>query len=314
MSEGRPAGLATLETLGTAVERFSSVRRKPLLLMYYPDAYGQMDVGDVKDLYDEFRDNGISKERRLPSLDVIIHTFGGNPNAAYLLAQVVRSMSHKVSILVPEYSYSGGTLFSMCGDEVLFADNARLSPIDITLSAVESDEHFELANVDYYMRFTRDCLDMVLDVISKKYESGEFRPQTRVESDLLVEMVKQVTAHDVGKFFRERTLTGFYAERLLMDYMLRTINNRNTLKDKIIRTILFELPSHEFDMDFAICSQMGLPVKQMTIRESDSSKSIVEQLNQLTLQGLICPDEENNVKVPYFKLHVSRNRTTRRHN
>jgi len=281
------------------------MRRKPLVVMYYPEAFGEINIGDVQDLYDEFRSQGVSRESKLDSLDVLIHTYGGDPNAAYLLAQVVRGMTRNVTIIVPEYAFSAGTLFSMCGDKVLFGDNSRLSPIDITLTAVESEEEFELANVDYYMKFTRDSLGMVLDVMKQKYETGEFRPETTVESELLVEMVKQVTAHDVGKFYRERTLTGFYAERLLLDYMLRTMNNRNTLKDKIIRAILFELPAHEFEMDFPICAALGLPVEQLTIRQSDASKAIVEQLRDLTLQGLICPDDEGNKKVPYFKLHLT---------
>jgi len=140
--------------------------------------------------------------------------------------------------------------------------------------------------------------------MKQKYDAGDFPMETHVESELLVEMVKQVTAHNLGKFFRERTLTGHYAERLLLDYMFQTANNKNTVKDKIIQRILFELPAHEFDMDFPICAELGLQVKQMTIRESDTSKAIIEQLNELTLQGLICPDDEGNLKVPYFKLYA----------
>ena len=83
MSERNGLAPASLDSLNLGIRRFSEGRRRPLLVMYYPEIYGHIDDSDVKDLYDEFRENGVSRESQLENLDVMIHTLGGSPNAIF---------------------------------------------------------------------------------------------------------------------------------------------------------------------------------------------------------------------------------------
>lgn len=69
-----------------ACRQIMGLRQRPLLVLYYPTPYGQMTQGDIKDCYQTFRTFGIRPEQPLAKLDVLIHTFGGDPVAAFRLA------------------------------------------------------------------------------------------------------------------------------------------------------------------------------------------------------------------------------------
>ena len=104
--------------------------------------------------------------------------------------------------------------------------------------------------------------------------------------------------------FRERELTGFYARSLLMDYMFIQVPNRKDITEKIVRALLFEYPAHTFCMDYHICSKLGLPVKEMDIATSDTTKKIITLLRLLTSQGVICRDVSDSYKLPFIKLYT----------
>jgi ClpP class serine protease len=63
-------------------------------------------------------------------IDVIIHTPGGLVLAADQIAQALLRHKAKVTVFVPHYAMSGGTLVALAADEVAMAPNAVLGPID----------------------------------------------------------------------------------------------------------------------------------------------------------------------------------------
>jgi len=79
----------------------TSMRNKPLLVMYYPNEHGMILDLDVRDIYDEFRRRQWHTNRMVNELDVLLHTYGGNPNAAYRIGQVIRDFAKKVNFLGP---------------------------------------------------------------------------------------------------------------------------------------------------------------------------------------------------------------------
>src|SRR5882672_11517998 len=63
-------------------------------------------------------------------IDLIIHTPGGLVLAAGQIAQALRRHRAKVTVLVPHYAMSGGTLISLAADEIVMDPNAVLGPVD----------------------------------------------------------------------------------------------------------------------------------------------------------------------------------------
>ncbi len=63
-------------------------------------------------------------------VDLIIHTPGGLVLAAGQIAQALRRHPGKVTVFVPHYAMSGGTLIALAADEIVMDPNAVLGPVD----------------------------------------------------------------------------------------------------------------------------------------------------------------------------------------
>src|SRR6202047_2545132 len=63
-------------------------------------------------------------------LDLVLHTPGGLVLAALQIAKAVREHKGKVTIFVPHYAMSGGTLIALAADEIVMCSHSVLGPID----------------------------------------------------------------------------------------------------------------------------------------------------------------------------------------
>src|SRR5882672_3608515 len=63
-------------------------------------------------------------------IDLILHTPGGLVLAAEQIAHAVQRHKAKVTVFVPHYAMSGGTLIALAADEIVLDDNAVLGPVD----------------------------------------------------------------------------------------------------------------------------------------------------------------------------------------
>jgi ClpP class serine protease len=96
-------------------------------------------------------------------IDLILHTPGGLVLAAEQIALALRARTGKVTVFVPHYAMSGGTLLALAADEIVMDPHAVLGPVDpqigdmaassiVTLLALKrpdqiSDEMLVLADV-----------------------------------------------------------------------------------------------------------------------------------------------------------------------
>lgn len=63
-------------------------------------------------------------------IDVILHTPGGLVLAAEQIAKALLEHKGKVTVFVPHYAMSGGTLIALAADEIVMDPNAVLGPVD----------------------------------------------------------------------------------------------------------------------------------------------------------------------------------------
>ncbi|RME47017.1 MAG: hypothetical protein D6796_08220 [Caldilineae bacterium] len=63
-------------------------------------------------------------------IDLILHTPGGLVLAAEQIAHALCRHPAKVTVFVPHYAMSGGTLISLAADEIVMDENAVLGPVD----------------------------------------------------------------------------------------------------------------------------------------------------------------------------------------
>ena len=63
-------------------------------------------------------------------IDLVAHTPGGLVLASEQIAHALHKHPAKVTVLVPHYAMSGGTLLALAADEIVMDDNAVLGPVD----------------------------------------------------------------------------------------------------------------------------------------------------------------------------------------
>ncbi|HXF70083.1 MAG TPA: hypothetical protein VNK89_09770 [Thermoflexus sp.] len=87
-------------------------------------------------------------------IDMILHTPGGLVLAAEQIAQALVRHPAKVTVFIPHYAMSGGTLIALAADEIVMDENAVLGPVDPQLgqypaaSILKVVETKPLANID----------------------------------------------------------------------------------------------------------------------------------------------------------------------
>ena len=63
-------------------------------------------------------------------IDLVLHTPGGLVLAASQIARAIHRRPGKVTVFVPHYAMSGGTLVALAADEIVMSPHAVLGPVD----------------------------------------------------------------------------------------------------------------------------------------------------------------------------------------
>jgi ClpP class serine protease len=106
-------------------------------------------------------------------VDMILHTPGGLVLAASQIAQALRAHQARVTVFVPHYAMSGGTLLALSADEIVMAPYAVLGPVDPQLgqhpaaSVVKVVEQKPIQEIDDQTLIEADQARKALDQVEK---------------------------------------------------------------------------------------------------------------------------------------------------
>jgi ClpP class serine protease len=99
-------------------------RQETMRLLGFPIAR-YIDINDSEDVL-----RAIQMTDADVPLDLVLHTPGGLVLAALQIAKAVREHKAKVTVFVPHYAMSGGTLIALAADEIVMCEHSVLGPID----------------------------------------------------------------------------------------------------------------------------------------------------------------------------------------
>jgi ClpP class serine protease len=99
-------------------------RQETMRLLGFPLAR-YIDINDSEDVL-----RAIQMTDDDVPLDIILHTPGGLVLAATQIARAIREHKAKVTVFVPHYAMSGGTLIAIAANEIVMSKHAVLGPID----------------------------------------------------------------------------------------------------------------------------------------------------------------------------------------
>lgn len=99
-------------------------RQESMSILGFPVAR-YIDIQDSEELLRAIK----LTDDRIP-IDIILHTPGGLVLASEQIASALAKRKGKVTVFVPHYAMSGGTMIALSADEVVMDDNAVLGPVD----------------------------------------------------------------------------------------------------------------------------------------------------------------------------------------
>jgi ClpP class serine protease len=99
-------------------------RQETMSLLGFP-VFRYIDINDSEDVIRAIH----LTDPEIP-LDLVLHTPGGLVLAATQIARAIFKHKGKVTVFVPHYAMSGGTLLALAADEIVMCEHAVLGPVD----------------------------------------------------------------------------------------------------------------------------------------------------------------------------------------
>jgi len=137
-------------------------------------------------------------------LDLVLHTPGGLVLAATQIARAICKHKEKVTVFVPHYAMSGGTLLALAADEIVMLEHAVLGPVDPQLgeypaaSILKAAHQKPIAEVDDKTLILADQAEKA--IAQMRYEVAE----------LLAEKFPAEKGEEIAKLMTSGTWTHDY--------------------------------------------------------------------------------------------------------
>ncbi len=134
-------------------------------------------------------------------IDLILHTPGGLVLASEQIARAVAKHPAKVTVFVPHYAMSGGTMIALAADEIMMDENAVLGPVDPQLGnypAASILKVLELKDKNVIDDETLIMADIAQKAINQVRE---------VVYDILRDKVDDVMAREIARLLTQGTWT-----------------------------------------------------------------------------------------------------------
>jgi ClpP class serine protease len=99
-------------------------------------------------------------------IDLILHTPGGLVLAAEQIAKALAERKGKVTVFIPHYAMSGGTLIALAADEIVMDRNAVLGPVDPQIGDVPAASILQVLKFKKPQNISDETL-MMADIAAK---------------------------------------------------------------------------------------------------------------------------------------------------
>jgi ClpP class serine protease len=148
-------------------------------------------------------------------IDIVLHTPGGLVLASLQIARALKKHKGKVTVFVPHYAMSGGTLISLAADEIVMSENAVLGPVDPQLGEYPAASLIKLKNIkpvdkiDDKTLIMADVAEKAIKQLEKSvYELLEKNYENNKAKELANLLSKGTWTHDYPITFEEAKSIG----------------------------------------------------------------------------------------------------------
>ena len=125
------------------------------------------------------------------NVDLVLHSLGGDPDAADKLAKMVRKRvgESELRVVVPDYAKSAATLIALEADVIAMSDTSELGPIDpqVRIQRIDgSEDQYSAFSYIYAFYHFKAILDQNPSDQSALLMMGQLEPHVLIELERIV--------------------------------------------------------------------------------------------------------------------------------
>jgi ClpP class serine protease len=137
-------------------------------------------------------------------IDVILHTPGGLALAAEQIARALLDHKGKVTVFVPHYAMSGGTLIALAANEIVMDANAVLGPVDPQIGGLPASSILKVVELKKPLQVSDEVLILADMAAKARIELASFVFETlqkRMPKDKATSLATALTEGSVTHDF-----------------------------------------------------------------------------------------------------------------
>lgn len=235
--------------------------------------------GDIEPSGARAFSTALSKRKRSKNLILVLTTPGGDPNAAFKIGRTIQNCYDKVTIFVPGWCKSAGTLVAIAANRLIVGEKGELGPLDIQIA--KSDEIMELGSgltVDASMKaLEQTAQKMFINLLIgiRRDTGGGLTTKTaadiasRMVTGLLEPVFRQIDPIKIGENSRAMNITKGYGNRLnlrsqnlrspgSLDFLVSAYPDHSFVIDRHEATLLFKCVEEPNEMFTHLEDAMGI--------------------------------------------------------
>ena len=226
----------------------------------------------------------------------ILGTFGGSANSAYRIGSCLRNAYSQVTVFVPSFCKSAGTLLALAADELVIGDSGELGPLDVQLL------HHDVAETRSGLT-QKQALLTLRDEIAQSFEHIflQIRNKTRLSTEIAAKTTAEIISGIFSRIYDrlDPMMIGDNdrAMEIARAYGNRLCGSRNHLRAKAIDTLIKGYPAHDFVIDRMDAAKLFSNLKEPTHDE----KRLALLLSRLIEGSLFDEDEEAIIEMLSMK-------------
>ena len=183
-------------------------------------------------------------------ISLVLHTRGGNTNAAWTLVNLIEQFCDKLEVIVPSKAHSAGTLMCLGAKTILMTKQATLGPIDPSVTTPlnpaipgappGAKASVSVESIGGFLDFAKDAL-------------GEDSPGV---AEAFMKLAGAVHPLVLGDAYRARSQIRMLAGRLLKK------GNNEVNQEPILDFLCSESGSHDYTINRREADELGLHVEK----------------------------------------------------
>lgn len=232
---------------------------------------------------------------------LILSTFGGDADAAYIIARYIKRTYDKFTLYVFGYCKSAGTLIALGADEIVMSCRGEFGPLDVQLtkddeighrsSGLDLSQALDSLNEQAFNIFERQLLEIKnrsFGVITTK-TAGEIASSMAV--GMLAPITSQIDPMKMGEMQRAVNVAYHYGARLNGD-------------PSRVKRLIYDYPTHTFVIDYEEARELFGNVSEPNQIESSLEGHLILSFEQKT--GFNCLREPHPTEAIIVCLNPTR--------